>query len=68
MKQVHGVVLGLTPQPVRSSYSTGYNNCVEISSRTPVAVEVTDSKLEDSPELVVSPEAWRQMLKDVTGR
>lgn len=68
MRTVHGVVLGLTPQPVKSSYSTGQNNCVMVASRTTAAVEVSDSKLEDSPELTVSPEAWREMLGDVTGR
>lgn len=65
LKEVHGVVLGLTPQPVKSSYSTGANNCVMVGSSRPDAVEVSDSKFADSPELNVSPEAWNQMVQDV---
>lgn len=68
MKEVHGVVLGLTPQPVKSSYSTGYNNCLMVASPRPDAVEVTDSKLDDSPRLRVRPAAWLRMIRDVTGR
>ena len=65
IKKVHGVVLGLTPQPVKSSYSTGYNNCVMVASSRPTAVQVTDSKLDGSPELTVSPAAWIRMIREV---
>jgi len=66
MKETHGIVLGLTPQPVKSSYSCGYNNsCVMVASDRPGAVQVSDSKVDDSPELVISPEAWNQMIRDV---
>jgi hypothetical protein len=67
MRKVRGITLGLTPQPVKSSYSaTG--NCVMVGSSVPTAVEVSDSKLDDSPAFIVSPAAWREMLRDVTGR
>jgi hypothetical protein len=65
IKKVHGVVLGLTPQPVKSSHSAGYSNCVMVGSSRPDVVEVTDSKLDVSPELTVSPAAWLQMIREV---
>jgi len=59
------IQLGNTPVPVKSSYSTGMNNCVMVTSSETVAVQVSDSKLIESPELEVSPEAWRQMILDI---
>lgn len=48
--------LGSTRQ-IKSSYSTGYNNCVVVGSLRPDVVEIHDSK-NPGPALRVSPEAF----------
>lgn len=65
MKTVHGIVLGALPVPVKSSYSTGTGTCVMIASPSVESVKISDSKLDHSPELKVSPEAFNQMILDV---
>lgn len=65
MKEVRGVLLGLTPQPVKSSYCGENNSCVMIGSSVASQVEVTDSKLDNSPVLKVSPEAFETFSRNV---
>lgn len=66
MRKVHGVILGLTPDPIKSSYSSlPTNNCVMIGSSQPDAVEVSDSKVDDGPVLTISSAAFDQMVRDV---
>ncbi|MBV2356039.1 DUF397 domain-containing protein [Streptomyces sp. J2-1] len=43
---------------VKSSYSSGNGECVEVARNVAAVVAVRDSKLMDSPVLVVAPSAW----------
>ncbi|MGW2836962.1 DUF397 domain-containing protein [Streptomyces sp. NPDC001493] len=43
---------------VKSSYSSGDGECVEVARNVPGAVAVRDSKCPDGPVLVVNPSAW----------
>ncbi|MFE0351768.1 DUF397 domain-containing protein [Streptomyces griseoluteus] len=47
----------------KSSYSNGDGgNCVEVAGGVPGAVPVRDSKVEDSPVLLLSASAWANFL------
>ncbi|MQY10680.1 hypothetical protein SRB5_07930 [Streptomyces sp. RB5] len=46
----------------RSTYSTGANNCVEVSPLPPGGLAVRDSKQPDGPALVFTPHAWADFL------
>ncbi|MFF9360953.1 DUF397 domain-containing protein [Streptomyces griseoluteus] len=47
----------------KSSYSNGDGgNCVEVADGVPGAVPVRDSKVEDSPVLLLSASAWADFL------
>ncbi|CAL9373098.1 DUF397 domain-containing protein [Streptomyces sp. enrichment culture] len=54
---------------LRSSYSTGANNCVETARPTagPPAglLAVRDSKAPDGPALLFTPDAWARFLTAV---
>ena len=54
---------------LRSSYSTGANNCVETArpARGPLAglLAVRDSKAPGGPALLFSPESWAQFMTAV---
>ncbi|MFJ5014396.1 DUF397 domain-containing protein [Streptomyces griseoluteus] len=48
----------------KSSYSggSGGESCVEVADEVPGAVPVRDSKVEDSPVLLLSASAWADFL------
>ncbi|MFJ7135217.1 DUF397 domain-containing protein [Streptomyces fungicidicus] len=54
---------------LRSSYSTGANNCVETARPTAGALAgllaVRDSKAPDGPALLFSPGSWTEFLNGV---
>jgi hypothetical protein len=53
---------------IKSSYSCGNGaSCVEVMSSTPTVVQVKDSKLEFSPVLDISPEAFCDFVSSVRG-
>ncbi|MEW2158632.1 DUF397 domain-containing protein [Streptomyces sp. NPDC007189] len=43
---------------IKSSYSGGGNNCLEVAPGHPALVPVRDSKNPDGPKLAFSAEAW----------
>lgn len=43
---------------VKSSYSSGNGECVEVARNIPHAVAVRDSKQLDGPVLLLAPAAW----------
>ncbi|WP_327710148.1 DUF397 domain-containing protein [Streptomyces sp. NBC_00464] len=43
---------------VKSSYSSGNGECVEVARNVPVTVAIRDSKLPGGGVLVVAPAAW----------
>ncbi|MFE3942586.1 DUF397 domain-containing protein [Streptomyces sp. NPDC059118] len=43
---------------VKSSYSSGNGECVEVARNIPRTVAVRDSKQPDGPVIVVAPAAW----------
>ncbi|GAA3012822.1 DUF397 domain-containing protein [Streptomyces fulvorobeus] len=43
---------------VKSSYSSGNGECVEVARNIPGAVAVRDSKRPGGPVLVLAPTAW----------
>ncbi|MFE9486260.1 DUF397 domain-containing protein [Streptomyces sp. NPDC006641] len=43
---------------VKSSYSSGNGECVEVARNIPRTVAVRDSKRPDGPLLVLAPAAW----------
>ncbi|MFF7384174.1 DUF397 domain-containing protein [Streptomyces griseoluteus] len=50
----------------KSSYSNGDGgNCVEVADGVPGAVPVRDSKVEDSPVLLLGASAWASFLDDI---
>lgn len=48
----------------KSSYSggSGGESCVEVATEVPGTVPVRDSKLKDSPVLLLTPSAWADFL------
>ncbi|MDH6710758.1 hypothetical protein P3T27_007509 [Kitasatospora sp. MAA19] len=51
---------------IKSSYSGSGNNCVEIANLTGTpydAVAIRDSKDPDGPALLITPEAFTELLK-----
>ncbi|MER8014340.1 DUF397 domain-containing protein [Streptomyces griseoluteus] len=50
----------------KSSYSNGEGgDCVEVADGVPGAVPVRDSKVEDSPVLLLGASAWASFLDDI---
>ncbi|MFF9378641.1 DUF397 domain-containing protein [Streptomyces griseoluteus] len=50
----------------KSSYSNGDGgNCVEVADGVPGAVPVRDSKVQDSPVLLLSASAWANFLDGI---
>ncbi|MET9655938.1 DUF397 domain-containing protein [Streptomyces sp. NPDC006510] len=43
---------------VKSSYSSGNGECVEVARNIPRTVAVRDSKRTDGPVIVLGPAAW----------
>ncbi|MER5612707.1 DUF397 domain-containing protein [Streptomyces sp. NPDC002215] len=43
---------------VKSSYSSGNGECVEVARNIPHTVAVRDSKQSDGPVIVLGPAAW----------
>ncbi|MEU1090341.1 DUF397 domain-containing protein [Streptomyces sp. NPDC005576] len=43
---------------VKSSYSSGDGECVEVARNIPGAVAFRDSKCPDGPVLVIAPRTW----------
>ncbi|MFF7238342.1 DUF397 domain-containing protein [Streptomyces collinus] len=43
---------------IKSSYSGGGNNCLEVVTDHPTLVPVRDSKTPQGPKLAFRPEAW----------
>ncbi|MDW6063012.1 DUF397 domain-containing protein [Streptomyces sp. FXJ1.4098] len=43
---------------VKSSYSSGGGECVEVATNVPDAVAIRDSKIPDGPILRIPPTAW----------
>jgi hypothetical protein len=46
----------------KSSYSSGYDNCVEWAVDDPSAVGVRDSKNPDGPVLYLTRQQWRSFI------
>ncbi|MEV3929186.1 MULTISPECIES: DUF397 domain-containing protein [unclassified Streptomyces] len=53
---------------VKSSYSSGNGECVEVARNIPLAVAVRDSKRLDGPVLTVTPTAWDAFTSDLRRR
>ncbi|NEB41397.1 DUF397 domain-containing protein [Streptomyces sp. SID14515] len=53
---------------VKSSYSSGNGECVEVARNVPRAVAVRDSKRLDGPVLVLAPAAWDAFTADLRRR
>ncbi|MFD6425791.1 DUF397 domain-containing protein [Streptomyces sp. NPDC060198] len=49
---------------VKSSYSSGDGECVEVARNVPGSVAVRDSKRPDGPVLVVAPATWAAFAAD----
>ncbi|MEU8696432.1 DUF397 domain-containing protein [Streptomyces sp. NPDC048680] len=52
---------------VKSSYSSGNGECVEVARNIPHTVAVRDSKRLDGPVLLLAPAAW-DAFQQVLGR
>jgi hypothetical protein len=50
---------------VKSSYSSGNGECVEVARNIPRTVAVRDSKRLDGPLLVLAPAAWDTFTADL---
>ncbi|MEV0021889.1 DUF397 domain-containing protein [Streptomyces atroolivaceus] len=50
---------------VKSSYSSGNGECVEVARNIPRAVAVRDSKRPDEHLLVFTPAAWGSFITDL---
>jgi hypothetical protein len=50
---------------VKSSYSSGNGECVEVARNVPGAVAVRDSKQADGPVIAVAPTAWGAFTADL---
>lgn len=50
---------------IKSSYSAGGNDCLEITDAHPTVVPVRDSKNPLGPKLVFRAEAWTAFVEDV---
>ena len=55
--------LGHQLEWIKSSESCGTNNCVEVRSTNPAAVQIRDSKIPSAPALAVSPAAFSAFTK-----
>lgn len=51
---------------MKSSYSSGNGECVEVARNIPGAVAVRDSKDVDGPILRLTPESWTAFLRSVS--
>ncbi|MCL8014594.1 DUF397 domain-containing protein [Streptomyces sp. AS02] len=51
---------------LKSSYSSGNGECVEVARNIPAAVAVRDSKNTDGPILQLIPGAWTAFLRLVS--
>lgn len=49
----------------KSSFSGGYQNCVEVAGNLPGVVAVRDSKDPEGPKLLFGPDAWRAFAAGV---
>jgi hypothetical protein len=54
-----------SPNWLKSSYSAGMSNCVEVKAPTAAVVGIRDSKVSDSPVLVVSPSVFSTFVNSV---
>lgn len=52
---------------VKSSYSSGNGECVEVARNVPHAVAVRDSKRSDGPVIVLGPAAWDAFRAGLAG-
>ncbi|MEV6104548.1 DUF397 domain-containing protein [Streptomyces sp. NPDC051940] len=52
---------------IRSSHSTGANNCVEVTPVGAGGLAVRDSKNPQGPALVFTPAAWADFLSAIRG-
>jgi hypothetical protein len=50
---------------IKSSYSGGGNNCLEVAPGHPTHVPVRDSKTPHGPKLVFRPEAWSAFVANL---
>lgn len=50
---------------VKSSYSSGNGECVEVARNIPRTVAVRDSKRPDSPVITLAPAAWGAFTADL---
>ncbi|MGQ4414637.1 DUF397 domain-containing protein [Streptomyces sp. SAS_269] len=50
---------------IKSSYSGGGNNCLEVAPDHTTHVPVRDSKTPQGPKLVFRPEAWSAFVADL---
>lgn len=52
---------------VKSSYSSGNGECVEVARNVPHTVAVRDSKQSDGPVVVLGPAAWDAFRAGLVG-
>ncbi|MFI5724118.1 DUF397 domain-containing protein [Streptomyces cyaneofuscatus] len=50
---------------VKSSYSSGNGECVEVARNIPRTVAVRDSKCPDGPVVTLAPAAWDAFTADL---
>ncbi|UQA35101.1 MULTISPECIES: DUF397 domain-containing protein [unclassified Streptomyces] len=53
---------------VKSSYSSGNGECVEVARNIPRTVAVRDSKRPGGPVVTVAPDAWGAFTADLRQR
>ncbi|MFF4567406.1 DUF397 domain-containing protein [Streptomyces sp. NPDC001435] len=50
---------------IKSSYSAGGNDCLEVTHDSPTLIPIRDSKAPHGPKLVFRPEAWSAFVEDL---
>ncbi|WP_406000605.1 DUF397 domain-containing protein [Streptomyces sp. NBC_00829] len=53
---------------VKSSYSSGNGECVEVATNLVGTVAVRDSKVLDGPVVQFAASAWGELVRQITGR
>ncbi|MFD8786984.1 Scr1 family TA system antitoxin-like transcriptional regulator [Kitasatospora sp. NPDC059599] len=68
LKELHAMFPITTVKPtswLKSSYSNGGGQCIEVAPGIPGVLPVRDSKDPDGPQLAFGPEAWRSFIVGV---
>ncbi|QFQ98171.1 DUF397 domain-containing protein [Streptomyces phaeolivaceus] len=56
---------GVTDEWIKSSYSIGNGECVEVRSPAPASLGVRDSKVHDGPSLSFPTDAWNAFVASI---